>query len=470
MHRRLVVALALFTALALPAHGYAPGSMPDQANGAPIPHVSCPASLTPSAAPLTIVAPVANQVVSTTISLRVADPGSTASSVWVCATYRYGTTIVQNVPVAPSLTYNGGSWSGAWALSDPNFVSQSGITLSFMGENGSAPFLIGTVQGITIDKKPPSSTASVGSPSYSAPGGSLYVAGGTQITLAASDPPLDDGSAGSGATVFYQIDGEPAQPYTAPFILVTLDHQRGDGAHTITYWSVDGAGNTEPAHTLSLTLDNTPPAITPLISGAFNSDGSAYTPVTVALTASDAGSGLKGIYYDVGPGPACPPVYPYANVCGQAYTPGQQITIATTGVLNYAAVDNVGNTAEYSLPITITTPTATPQPLATLPPTATPTPTGTAIPTTPPVAPTATRTPRPTPAWAPIDAPPLLKRTPPRLPTPAGNPPAPTPLHMHTLPPPHQGTPRHSPGKQHRRTVSKQHPRSKHGAALRNIS
>src|SRR5205085_9697704 len=109
--------------------------------------------------------------------------------------------------------------------------------------------------------------------------------------------------------------------------------------------------------------DSMPPMVTPLVTGALDPDGSANGPVTVAFVASDAGSGLRGITYAIEPGFA------------QPYTPGQQIPIATTSVLDYAAVDEVGHSFEGTLSITVATPIPTPQP------TDTPSPTDTADPT-----------------------------------------------------------------------------------------
>jgi hypothetical protein len=242
----------------------------------------------------------------------------------------------------------------------------------------------------------------------------------------------------------------------------------------MTYWATDAAGNTEAPHTLSLVLDATPPVVTPLVSGALNPDGSANGPVTVAFVATDAGSGVRGISYAIEPGFA------------QPYTPGQQIPIVTTSVLDFAAVDEVGNSFDGTLAITVAAPSPSPQPTDTpiptdtadptagetptptdttepavadtptrLPtathtptPTHTPRPTYTPTPTHTPTAthtptptrtPTATRTPQPTPSWPVIDGPPILSRTP-RSDAPPGAPgggtlPRAGPLHVHVLPP-----------------------------------
>ena len=59
------------------------------------------------------------------------------------------------------------------------------------------------------------------------------------LTLTAYDP---QGKNSSGvAHIYYKVDGGATVEYLAPIALV------GDGTHTVTYWSVDNAGNVEVA-------------------------------------------------------------------------------------------------------------------------------------------------------------------------------------------------------------------------------
>ena len=211
------------------------------------------------------------------------------------------------------------SWQDAWDVSE--LPSQRGITLSFIAHDsvsGQQAPLGTTIQGLVIDRQAPSSTAAIlGAQHYTTPDGITYVAAGTPISLSAIDPPLNDGSAGSGVrSMSYQVDGGTAQTFAAPFSLSSA----GDGPHTISYWAGDATGNMEAPHTLSLVLDATPPVVTPLVTGALNPDGSANGPVTVTFVATDTGSGVRDISYAIEPGFA------------QPYTLGQQIPIATTSV------------------------------------------------------------------------------------------------------------------------------------------
>jgi hypothetical protein len=262
--------------------------------------------------PLTITAPTDNLAVSAAVPLSIARPTDTTDSVNVCASYYFVSagqpTHQQNVLVK---TLNAAdSWQDAWDVS--GFPSQRGITLAFIAHDSvsgqQAP--VGTIQGLVIDRQPPASTAAIqGAQHYTTPGGITYVAASAPISVSATDPPLDDGSTGSGVrSISYQVDGGTAQTFAAPFSLSSV----GDGPHTITYWAGDAAGNVETPHMLGLVLDATPPVVTPLVTGALNPDGSATGPVTVTFVATDTGSGVRGISYAIEPGFA------------QPYTPGQQ--------------------------------------------------------------------------------------------------------------------------------------------------
>ena len=104
-----------------------------------------------------------------------------------------------------------------------------------------------------------------------------------QVTLSAAD-----NTGGSGvANTFYTVDAGPQQTYTVPFAI------SADGVHTLAYWSVDNAGNTEAVKTQLLKIDATPPTLvfgTP--TPAANGTGWNNTPVDVPFTASDATSGV----------------------------------------------------------------------------------------------------------------------------------------------------------------------------------
>ena len=104
-----------------------------------------------------------------------------------------------------------------------------------------------TAQSVTvkIDTTSPTTTATGLQASASAP----WQKTSPKITLSATD-----NSGGSGvAHTYFTVDGGTQQTYAVPFYLLY------DGAHTVRYWSVDKAGNTESAHSGYVKIDSKAP-------------------------------------------------------------------------------------------------------------------------------------------------------------------------------------------------------------------
>ncbi len=176
----------------------------------------------------------------------------------------------------------------------------------------------------TVDNTPPVSTITVGNPQYSSDG-KLYIGGSTNIAIIAED-------ALSGVQkIEYSIDGGAFTAYAGSFTLGSL----GDGAHTVTYRSVDNVQNTESARDLAVVLDKTPPvtAITasdPLSEGQINT----VSPVTLfTLTATDNLSGVRATSYRIDDG------------TWQAYTGSFSLAGKSAGqhTIAYKSMDNVLN-------------------------------------------------------------------------------------------------------------------------------
>ncbi|WP_406422951.1 ThuA domain-containing protein [Streptomyces sp. NBC_00842] len=142
----------------------------------------------------------------------------------------------------------------------------------------------------TEDKTPPVTKATLtpGTPDGKA---GWYVSPAS-VSLAATDA---TGGSGVDRTEF-KLDGAASYtPYTAPLTIDTT------GTHTVNFRSVDKAGNIETAQSVTVKVDvDKPTAAATLDPAAPNGKNDWYTsPVTAALTAQDAGSGVGSLKYDL---------------------------------------------------------------------------------------------------------------------------------------------------------------------------
>ncbi len=145
------------------------------------------------------------------------------------------------------------------------------------------------------------------------------------VTFSGSD-------AGSGvASTRYQVDGG-AWTTGGSVVIPAPSGGSNDGSHTILYEATDTAGNTGSPQSCTVNIDTTAPAT--VASG----DDAAWssTPVTVAFTASDSGSGVAYTRYQVDGGP---------------WTTGGSVVIAAPDngsndgqhTVLFASTDNAGN-------------------------------------------------------------------------------------------------------------------------------
>ncbi len=124
-----------------------------------------------------------------------------------------------------------------------------------------------------------------------------FITSDTSVTLNATDPDLDNNGDNNGKYepsevkfITYQIDNNPAANYTAPFRI-----KGADESYTITFFSVDNAGNPESEKTITVNLDNT----IPIVEDNYQFNNSwVNLPQQVTINSSDGtGSGIKNITY-----------------------------------------------------------------------------------------------------------------------------------------------------------------------------
>jgi predicted outer membrane repeat protein len=156
---------------------------------------------------------------------------------------------------------------------------------------------------------------------------------GVQVSLAATD-----NLSGVKAT-YYTVDGGAQQTYSGAFLVTA------DGAHTVTYWSTDNAGNVEQAHSLTFKIDNTAPVTTAVSSGQAYADQHAgwnNTDVTISLSATDPDDSVARTEYSIN------------GASWTTYTAPFTLSQEGTYTVAYRSVDSAGNVeAAHSLTVNI---------------------------------------------------------------------------------------------------------------------
>jgi hypothetical protein len=253
-------------------------------------------------------------------------------------------TIEYQVDGGSTQTING--TSGNVTIPAPADGSNDGThTIAFYATddagNAEAPAKAATVK---IDATKPSTSLATSPASPDGTNG-WFEQASVQFTLAGAD-------AHSGvAQSFYTLDGGATQTYTGA---VTVS---GQGTHTIAYWSVDNAGNTEAAQSAQVELDNVKPSTSITLSPALpNGSGGWYvTAPSFTLSASDATSGVASTLYRIDSGST-------QTYSGAVSIPDGQHTIS------YWSVDTAGNTESTTTTSTIKVDTVKPSTSITISP------------------------------------------------------------------------------------------------------
>ena len=168
------------------------------------------------------------------------------------------------------------SYTGAFS-----FGTEGAHTIKFWSKDTAGNLEVpGAPLTLKIDKTAPTTTAI----NPISPASGWFVTSGIPFAFDATDA-----DSGVDAT-YYTIDGGAAQTYGEPF---TAD--LSTGSHTVTYWSVDLAGNKETTKTLTVKVDTVPPTITGSQTPEPNGFGWNNTDVDVKFTCTDADSGIDGV-------------------------------------------------------------------------------------------------------------------------------------------------------------------------------
>ena len=182
-----------------------------------------------------------------------------------------------------------------------------------------------TVTGGGEDTTPPTVTAEL-TGEQDADGN--YV-GSATATLTATD------DASGVDSVEYSLDGGAWTTYAAPVVVNTV------GDHMLHYRATDVAGNTSPEGMTDFTVvtddggeDTTPPTVSAEVTGEQNADGDFVGSATVTVTATDEGSGVASVEYEVD------------DTGFQPYT--GPVTVSDLGdhAVQYRATDAAGNESQ----------------------------------------------------------------------------------------------------------------------------
>ena len=210
------------------------------------------------------------------------------------------------------------AWTAGDALSGLDGIAPANAPVAGEGEglvlSASVKDLAGNVKNaqsepVSIDRTAPSTSASAapvaGGPAKSASG---WYAGAVDVTLSTGE------DLSGVAKTFYSVDGGAAQAYTGTFA-----HSL-KGAHTITFWSEDNAGNVESAtnNKLEIKIDGIAPTITGSRAPAANAFGWNNSDVVASFACKDDESGIA----------SCQDAITLKNEGGNQFAEGNALDIA----------------------------------------------------------------------------------------------------------------------------------------------
>jgi hypothetical protein len=206
-------------------------------------------------------------------------------------------------------------WNNLYVTSSAasNFINQEGTTtLVFTSTDAVGNTSTPHTATLRIDRTAPTTTAS-------------HTAGWANAPVAVT---LDAADAYSGvAATYYRIGSSGRMLYDGPFEVAA------SGDTTVTFWSVDVAGNTEDAQTTVVGVDETAPAVSDDAPSSWQ-----HAATNVHLSATDSASGVSAIDYAL-TGPDGVTTTATVNAA-HATVP---VSAEGTTTLAYSAIDSAGN-------------------------------------------------------------------------------------------------------------------------------
>ncbi len=185
---------------------------------------------------------------------------------------------------------------GPWRDYAPFTVSgKGGHTIGFRSRDNVGNLEDEKIVTAGSDRLPPKTVISVGGLEYAEPKGPLYANGSEPFTLTVA-------SVSGVSKTEYKIDEGEWTAY-APFTIGT------EGTHRISYRSIDRGANVENPHTVSVTVDSTPPQTTLYCADQEREAGgtiAADKELNFTLAASDKLSPVKTTEYRINDGPWTP--------------------------------------------------------------------------------------------------------------------------------------------------------------------
>ncbi|MFA5844820.1 MAG: hypothetical protein WC971_08350 [Coriobacteriia bacterium] len=247
---------------------------------------------------------------SATLTIRRPDPVTTCTidTAWHSGNVTVSMAATQPGLPAPTILYRVGTGSNT-TYTAPFVVSTEGTTpVGCWSIDASGLAGVPTTSVVRIDRTAPSATTT----SFA----SWFPSTTTSTVFSVS---ATDALSGVRNT-YYRVATGTVTTYTASFPVAVNDTM------TVSYWSVDIAGNVEATHSVSPRIDRTAPVTVDDGDGAWH-----VATVTVSLTATDAESGVHATYYRIG------------AAATATYTAPIAISAGGTTTVSYWSVDAVGN-------------------------------------------------------------------------------------------------------------------------------